>query len=258
VGPNNNQEARTATITIEGNRLTVTQEGNPGPDEFHYLVGGIAHADGSGGSTWRSALNVSNPTSDDAELQLTYRFDGGTESRNATLYGQSAVEWNDVALDVFGLESSTAGVIEVVSDVDIVVSARTYNQSDHGTFGQFMPAVTQEDALDHGDIGILTQTKKSTQFRCNIGFVNLGGVTAMVRVKLFDETGTPIGNVVSGSVPSGRWMQINDVFAQANVQRCLVGYATVELTTPGASVWAYASVVDNESGDPTTIPISIR
>jgi hypothetical protein len=32
-----------------------------------------------------------------------------------------------------------------------------------------------------------------------------------------------------------------------------IGYATIEVRTAGGMVWAYGSVVDNGTGDPTTI-----
>jgi len=37
-----------------------------------------------------------------------------------------------------------------------------------------------------------------------------------------------------------------------------LAYARVEVTTAGGRVWAYGSVVDNDSSDPTTIPLLIQ
>ena len=34
-------------------------------------------------------------------------------------------------------------------------------------------------------------------------------------------------------------------------------FATVEVTTPGGLAWAYASVIDNRTGDPTIVPLTI-
>ena len=56
-------------------------------------------------------------------------------------------------------------------------------------------------------------------------------------------------------IPAGRWTQVNRVFQAAGVSQCPIGYAVVTPVTPGCLVWAYASVVDNGSGDPTTIPM---
>jgi hypothetical protein len=48
------------------------------------------------------------------------------------------------------------------------------------------------------------------------------------------------------------------VFDKAGVGATSLGFAIVEILTGGCDVWAYASVVDNGSGDPTTIPVVVR
>lgn len=40
---------------------------------------------------------------------------------------------------------------------------------------------------------------------------------------------------------------------EAGVGQCPIGYATVEVRTAGGLIWTYGSVVDNGTGDPTTI-----
>jgi len=112
--------------------------------------------------------------------------------------------------------------------------------------------------LASGQIGILPQVKKTSAFRCNIGFVNLSAGSCTVITKLYSASGAPLGNTVTTTMNAGAWKQINDAFAKAGVSSCDLGYATVEVTTGGCSVWAYASIVDNDSGDPTTIPIYVQ
>jgi hypothetical protein len=56
-------------------------------------------------------------------------------------------------------------------------------------------------------------------------------------------------------VPAGQWLQRDDVFAAAGVSGADIAYATVEVQTAGGRAWAYASVVDNTTGDPTTVPV---
>jgi hypothetical protein len=60
------------------------------------------------------------------------------------------------------------------------------------------------------------------------------------------------------TVPAGGWTQVNRVFEAAGVVSCPLGYAIVDVLTGVCEVWAYASVVDNGSGDPTTVPVVIR
>jgi len=52
--------------------------------------------------------------------------------------------------------------------------------------------------------------------------------------------------------------QENDILGKAGVSHCQVGYAKVQVLTSGDAVWAYASVVDNQSGDPTAVPVIVE
>ena len=120
-----------------------------------------------------------------------------------------------------------------------------------------MPALTAADALAPGEVGVLPQLRQSTGFRTNIGAVNLGAGSATLRVKLYRADGVQVGGDVSLSVPAGEWRQSNDVFSASGAGDQDVAFATVELTA-GDAVWAYASLVDNRTGDPTTIAVAKR
>ena len=44
----------------------------------------------------------------------------------------------------------------------------------------------------------------------------------------------------------------------AGVGQCQIEYATIGVRTAGGKIWAYGSVVDNGTGDPTTICLFIE
>ena len=74
--------------------------------------------------------------------------------------------------------------------------------------------------------------------------------------------GQPVALLDGGGHPPlavgpGAWQQVNDIVGAAGAAGLDIGYATVELTSTVGEVWAYASVVDNASGDATTIPILV-
>jgi hypothetical protein len=58
-------------------------------------------------------------------------------------------------------------------------------------------------------------------------------------------------------VTRGSLNQIVDAFDLAGAGDQDVAFATVEVTTPGAVIWAYASVIDNRTGDPSIVPLDI-
>jgi hypothetical protein len=256
----NSGGARTATLTIAGNTFTVSQTGGgSGGDGDHvYLVAGVAHAAGRLGSQWRSNLCVTNVSESTAHLTITYRHGSGAVSEEYSLGANRSKEWGDVAASLFGMSGASAGSVEVASDVPVLVTARTYNQSSSGTFGQYLPGADAGRALTSGQLGVLPQIKNTSSFRTNVGFVNLGTSPCTVRVRLYSASGVQLGSSVSRSANPGEWSQINDVYDVAGAGSSNLGMATVEVVSGDGPIWAYASVVDNTSNDPTTVPVFVQ
>jgi hypothetical protein len=181
-----------------------------------------------------------------------------TVTRTHTLQSNWIKEWADVAVSLFNQSANTSGSIEITSDEPVMVVARTYNEAPEGTFGQGLPGNDDSATMTYGQIGVLPQLKKTSAFRTNVGMMNHGSAACNVRIRLYGENGTQIGSTIDTSVPAKQWKQINDVFAEAGVGSCAIGYATLEVRTPGGMIWAYGSVVDNGTGDPTTISLFIE
>lgn len=229
-------------------------------DAFYFPS--VAHAPGAGGTQWRTNVAVVNPAASAANVTLTFLpyGGGGTPLERTVQLGSGAtVEWNDILVSLFDVNpvSSVKGSLRIVGDGPLVLGSRTYNQTSTGTFGQFYPAVTGWDALLPGGTGIVASLKKTTTFRSNLGVVNLGASEARVRVTLRDGSGTAIGVPVEAEVPPGRYWQWDDVFAPryTGAGERPLAYAVVEQIGGSAPVWFYGSVVDNATGDPTTIPV---
>jgi hypothetical protein len=237
--------------------FTVSQSGGgSGGDGDHvYLVAGVAHAAGRLGSQWRSNLCVTNASESTAHLTITYRHGSGAVSKEYSLGANRSKEWVDVATSLFGMSGASAGSVEVASDVPVLVTARTYNQSSAGTFGQYLPGADAGQSLSAGQLGVLPQIKNTSDFRTNVGFVNLGTSPCTVRIRLYSASGLQLGSPVSVSANPGEWSQVNDVYDEAGAGNSNLGMATVEVVSGDGPVWAYASVVDKTSNDPTTVPV---
>jgi hypothetical protein len=259
VTANTSTSSRSTSLSIAGRQFSISQSGTSGgSSSSSYLVAGIAHAPGAGGSSWRSTLAVTNTSSQAANLTITYQYGGTTTTRTIVLSGNAIREWDDVASSLFGQSGSTSGSILVASDLPVMVTARTYNATLGGTFGQYLPGAESATAIASGQMGMLPQIKKVSGYRTNVGFINLGSANVTIRTRLYSEDGFPLGNDISTNVAATEWKQVNDVFNAAGISSCDIGYATVELTSGAGPFWAYASVVDNASGDPTTIPVFLK
>jgi hypothetical protein len=161
-----------------------------------------------------------------------------------------------VVVDLFerSAAASTSGAVHIAASGSILVTSRTYNQTAEGTFGQYLPALSTSSCLDQGAVGYLLQLKGTDDFRSNVGFANLSGTSTQVRLTLYDDYGTAMGEPLDVTVGAGAWSQVNDIFAATGSGSLALAYASVEVTS-GNSLWAYASVVDNHTGDATTIPV---
>ncbi len=214
-----------------------------------------ARAPGAAGSSWRSDLVLANPGSSAADVTLIFRPDGGTATATVSLPAGSTGEWSDVLQSLLGVTGEASGALEIVSSQPITATVRTFNTDPNGTFGQFFPAVDGAAGLTPARPGIVPHLKRDTGSRTNMGFLNLGDQSATVNVTVFGATGQQLGNPISRTVPARQWVQINDVIGRTGNTTETLAWATVEVATPGASVWVYASVISNDSGDPITVPV---
>jgi hypothetical protein len=223
-----------------------------------YLFAGMAHLDGTGGTHWRSKVAVLGIGPGPAEVTLTFVQPSGSTSKTVTVQPNELKSWEDVAVDLFGLAGSPSGSVRVDSDIPVVVTGRTFNATDKGTYGQYYPGVVPADAIHKGQVGIISMLTKSSAFRSNIGFINLSDHDCRVRITLHDAAGGVIGNPVELTVGASGWKQSNDTFTAAGAGSVANSYATIEVLDDDCELWGYASVIDSATGDPTTVPLIVQ
>ena len=117
--------------------------------------------------------------------------------------------------------------------------------------------MTPSDALAPGAAGVLPHLVRNALFRTNVGVANLGAAAVTARLRLYGEDGAAAGAPVDVTVPPGGLVQVVDPFGVAGAGDRDLAFATVEVLTPGGLAWAYASVIDNRTGDPTIVPLEV-
>lgn len=224
---------------------------------YVYRVPAVAHNVGAGGTRWRSDVAVVNRSGFAGSLTLTYASPDLRLTQAASLSAGGTVEWRNVLEGLFGLApaGNTAGLVEVVADVPLAITARSYSEGPQGTMGQDFPALTDSDALLPGRVGILPQLRRGNGFYTNLGVVNLGTATCTVAVKAFDTAGSQVGSTRLFTVEGGQWVQQYDFLASVGAGNQDTAYATVEVVTPEGKAWAYAALIDSLTRDPTTVPL---
>ncbi len=224
-----------------------------------YRIPSVAHTSGTGGTVWRTDVAAVNRSGSAGSLTLVYTSDTQTITRTASLANGATVGWSDILVSLFGLAGSakSSGALAISSDVPLEIVSRTYNQGAAGTYGQYYPALAAGDAMPAAAVGVLPMLAKNASTRTNIGVQNLGEVSCTVGVKVFNAAGAQVGNTKTISAGAGKWAQLNDVFAATGAGNQDLAYATVEVQTANGKVWAYASVIDAATGDPTTIGVIV-
>jgi VWFA-related protein len=255
--------AYTWTMTAQAAGVPVIRSGDvvagSSSGQFRYLIPALAHAPGANGTQWRSDLTIVNESQASAAVTVTFLDVNGGQPVSTVLgiEAGATISWTDVMAALFGASDSVSrkGAIRIDSTAQLAAFSRTYNLTGFGSFGQSYPALTANDAITPGQLGVLPQLKKNALFRTNVGFAELSGQACLVRARLFGASGAQVGQDDLITVPGGGWWQQDDIFGAVGAGNQDIAYATVEPLTTGGKVWAYASVIDNATGDPTMIAL---
>src|SRR5947209_4968089 len=227
------------------------------------VVPGVAKVPGAGGSFFHTSLWMTNPTGTPMVVRLRYfpgagfTAAGAVDPQPITIAARAMVTFSDLLTDAFHATSTTGGVVIVeTADPAAVpfVTARTYNDTPDGTFGQFIQAIPI-GSTSAGDTWIDGLAGDSSS-RTNIGVVNFGSTETVATLALFNQAGVKIGSDVDAKAPAHPSLQIGGVQAAAGLGN--VPQFSVRATGTGAYAM-YASKLDNITSDPIFItPLPAR
>jgi hypothetical protein len=224
------------------------------------VVPAAAHTAGLAGTTWRTDLEVYSAATTAARyrLELLEALADNTHPQSVAfnLASGTSVRYRDVLESVFSADGA-AGVRVAVDSGEVMVTSRTSNDLGSSSYGQLVPGLTLEQAI-HGDeparlVQLAHSANPDRGFRTNIGLVSATNEVIEVDVELFRSDGAVIGRR-SYALPPIAYAQDNDVFRSFTEEDVDNGFAVVRSASPDAVYFAWASVVDNRSGDPTFIP----
>ena len=223
-------------------------------------VPAVAHAPGAFGSLWRTDVAVVNASGAESCLEVRFTPAGGGELRtwSGRVAGGTRL-FADVLVSLLGVSPSerASGALRFASDRPLVVSSRTWNATERGTYGAHLAGLPEERAVTPGRPGVLAQLERDAGSRTNVGLANVGTAEATASLRLFGADGTALGSAREVAVPAGALVQVDDVFAACGAGDAAIAWARVEVTTPGGAVLAYASVIDNATSDPTIVPAQV-
>ena len=214
-------------------------------------IAAVAHTPGVHGTRWQTDVAILNrcPTEATVELRL-YGADMVVESDSFVVpAGKQQIFQDVVALLT---DNDAIGALEVISDIEVGVTSRTYNLSGNGSFGQSLAGIDPDEGIGSGEAVVLQQLREDAAFRTNIGIHNMGETSASVTANLWDRNGSYVG-AFSVTLEPGQGIQDNRPYRHRFDRTDIVGGYAEVLVNSGDGIFAYASVVDGVTGDPTTV-----
>jgi uncharacterized repeat protein (TIGR01451 family) len=206
-----------------------------------------------GSGNWQTDVRIFNAEKDPVELTLLfYSMNGGeAKSGTATLAAGKVLTLNSVLKTFLGI-SQDAGALHVSSAAParLVVTANTYNDTGKGSYGQFIPAATAEEAVAVGSRPLqILEVEESTGYHSNIGFAEVSGkpVTLEVSVRTPNEPDHVIKVV---DLAANEFRQLDSLLSTNTFDARI----SVRAVAGEGRAIAYVSLVDKKSGDPTYIP----
>lgn len=218
------------------------------------LIPAVFRGAGANDTLWRTEIVVSNVTesifSAPVPATITYHGnDGRVVDVRMPLARMEVLAVSDAVREWFGVENG-GGIVRVTWDGDesrLLARARVYNAGEHGEYGQSVPGLDTRRLVSHH---YLTGLSGVGGNRSNVGVSNASTADALVYIELIDTAGESHGGFTT-VIPARSYRQFNDIFSHFSTGP--LHAAMVRVVASNTPVYAYASIVRNDTGDATFV-----
>jgi len=277
--------SRTTSSSVSVSLVTpVSSKGKNTPLPESLIIPAVAHTAGANGSLFESDIRIANTSPQPMKYQVFFTPSGtdGTQASASTTIQVGpgdTMALDDVLASFFGngnngqgasgmmeirplsTSSTTGAAAPSGRGRTTVASSRTYNVTEKGTFGQFIPAVSYSQFIGKSESAAKTtlslqQISQSSKYRTNFGLVEASGEPVTVMFSVFDGSNKKIAEFPLG-LQASEHRQFNGLLAERGIT-LEDGRVEVEVTSATGRVTAYASVVDNRTNDPMLVSPVLR
>lgn len=211
----------------------------------------VAHTQGT--KFFLSDVRVYNPGPAAKSFSLYYVGSGqtgATASKDTRTVGPGQVlALNDVLLSEYNFVDSIGQMTVTTGDTNFLAASRAYNVSDNGTFGLFIPGLKTSGGITAGS-GQATANglAKTANFHTNVGFTEVSGFPATVRIDILDGNGALLASTTRNADPYTTVL-ITDIITDRGLP--WTSNFRVDFTVVSASgrVAPFATYVDDATGD---------
>jgi uncharacterized repeat protein (TIGR01451 family) len=231
--------------------VTLSESGNT-----KWVMPGVADLD-NGTANWQTDMRVFNAGETDTDATLTFYSQNGGEPKsvNVRIAAGQVQQFDRTLANTFGVSNDGGAVhIATQSSARLITTARTYNQTTGGTYGQFISAVTSDEAAGVGSRPLqLLQVEESARFRSNIGLAEVTGKPVKVEITVVPPD-AKFSAVTQLELRPNEFRQLNALLRSVGLTDTFNARVTVRAIEGTGRVTAYASVIDMITNDPTLVP----
>jgi hypothetical protein len=225
----------------------------------HWIVPGVAELT-SGSGNWHTDVRIFNDGDDAAELTLAFysRNGGDPTTKPMTLTAREVRQLDGVLASFFGV-TQDAGALHVTSAkaARLVITARTYNETVQGAFGQFIPAVTPEETVAAGSPRPLQiqQVEESDFVHANVGFAEVSGKEVTLTVTVIPPRSAE-PRPMEVTLKPYQFLQIDSLPRSVGIDHMSNARISVSVKSGEGRATAYLSLVPvgTDAGGPTFVP----
>ncbi|HEX7529009.1 MAG TPA: hypothetical protein VF425_07860, partial [Thermoanaerobaculia bacterium] len=243
-----------------------------------YRIPGIVRLAGANNTVWRSRVTISNPSGGGArKVHVVFSYAscgaGGCGSRvsiagDVTMTPGQTQSWDDFVKlwltvkgditvdDAKSYQDSFLDVSPGDSNSDpLLVLGETYNAQPTGPVGLQLSGFTDLDGGSKTGAGkrlLLTGLASNADFRTNVAFFLTSGTRGSLNLRVLSDTGVTLKTLGWDLTDSSPFKQFSDseLFGGVNKSDRM---SIIADSFDGSPVAAYATIIDNTSGDATFV-----
>ena len=227
------------------------------------VIPSSAFSSGQNNAEFHSDVRVFNPTNSPVNVTPVFynQANGQTVAAPApgfvTVPARGQVAFDNVLATLFLQAKGVFGPIRFETTAPIIVSSSVNNVNACGngaTSGQWLPGIDVGQALKAGTlVQLAASADGASGYRSNVVFMNPGSATANVTTKLRKGDGTLVAAVTLDPLLVNGFKQIGTLSAWLPSPNTITDTNLWLEFTSDQAVLAFASVINNGSGDPFAI-----
>jgi hypothetical protein len=222
-----------------------------------YTIAGVANLDTGGGDKWQTDVRLFNGGPATATASVDFFVQGqsaAAATRTVDVEPGQMLVLDDVVQSLFGM-TGAGGALRITTPTDtaLVPAARTYHKHDTGTYGQFIPAATDENTTVLGGEPLrILQVEESSRFRTNVGLAETTGQPATLEITA-SLPNRKIAAVTQVDLQPNEFRQMNSLLRSMGLDDAYNATLTIRTIAGPGHTMAYGSVIDNQTQDPTYV-----